>query len=765
MASRDMKRGNRSHAHSPKLSSLLRLSLPPIFHRNEPPKQSHSTRHCQSHHGQDRDRQQTSNRVKSRSRHRSRDEAQVTLSDLDGRQGSFSVAIQRGIDVVRLETCIKHKYQDCGRPLVDADRVRFFANAKELGPGDLADCHSSVWYRVVSLQDNDTWKFTYVGRDTDDRLGTSPTVADDMVRCIEAGNTLGQLRKLIANHMDVDDPNRITIKAADGVRKGSLQGDMWELRQVRSWHCRRLSIHVSPPKAYVILERPWGQYLIHPQDRDTANGVFARDVKKWMEAGLLNNVDRLHNSKLRLKSSHITLLSGGTRLSNRSVIVAGGKYQFELPWYLEDPLAIEESWLLPATETCTVCTDEKKATELPVRIARGCKHKPTTCRECLGHWIRSSLDTSTWNRLRCPECSELLSFEGVRRYAFKEDFDRYDTLATRAALRLIPNLRWCLSTSCESGQIHDPACRKFKCIACKAKHCAHHEVPWHSGETCEEYDHRNKRRRKDDKASAEMIKRTSKVCPECKKAVHKFTGCNHITCECISGQIRLPPLTMFPWNVLTDPRPGVCGHEWCYICFAPFRRNQHDFLYCRHNAGCTEVDPFADIIGPDGQPRVPDRVPNERDELRRFGVFGAPEVMIPPHHDHQHDPRLLRRWINEMEAELRPPRVNHDDRRAPTGRPVLNDPLEENIDPGGREVNRNTGRHGDQRQQHDLDNAFARAWMAMDDVPRGPAGAVVGDMARNRHMLFHHNFARQFDEMDDLEGHIRQEFGLFRRRM
>jgi hypothetical protein len=209
---------------------------------------------------------------------------------------------------------------------------------------------------------------------------------------------------------------------------------------------------------------------------------------------------------------------------------------------------------------------------MPIQIAAGCKHKAALCKECLAQWLQSGLERTSWDRLKCPDCPELLQHADMRRYANPATFERWDSLATRAALEAIPNFRWCLSSPCTSGQIDDESCAKFKCKACSARHCIKHNVPWHKGETCEDYDRRNKQRKKDDKASEQMIKKTSKKCPECKKDVHKFTGCNHITC--------------------------VCGHEWCYICFAPFQRNEHGFLFCRHKTECTERDPFIDLIDP-----------------------------------------------------------------------------------------------------------------------------------------------------------------------
>jgi hypothetical protein len=322
---------------------------------------------------------------------------------------------------------------------------------------------------------------------------------------------------------------------------------LWELRQVRSWFCTWLSISLVPGGCYLVLQGPWGDYLFHPLERfRRRSGMPAREVKRTMATVLLPSADRLHDSKLRLTASCITLKYRGSRLGDSDEVQLGSRVRFELPGQVEDLLASEESWLLPLSETCTVCTDAKKPTEVPPRITGRCRHKGSTCKDCLGQWISSSLGTSTWERLKCTECAELLAFSDVKRYASKPDFDRYDGLVTRASLESIHNFRWCLSTRCESGQIHDPACARFKCVACKARHCVHHNVPWHSGETCDEYDRRNRRRRKDDKASETVIRKTTRVCPKCKQAVYKTAGCNHITCKSILPVATLRCQTLLP---------------------------------------------------------------------------------------------------------------------------------------------------------------------------------------------------------------------------
>jgi len=508
--------------------------------------------------------------------------------------------------------------------------VRLYCDGKEIHRSDLIERSSVIWYRIGETCDDDSWTISQWQDGTNAKL--EGKFADDLVRSIEAGDTVSQVRRKVAEHLGIQDHNRVILIARDGMRSGLVQGDSWEVRQLRKWLCRWLSIDVGRKNGYVILEGLGRQYVYHPEPSYLQRGIELKKLKRWMEQRLFTCVSPSGESDLNLRWVQIALLRNKTRLGSLTPVVWGATYNFELPDDIAEALADDESWLLPATETCIVCSDDKKLTDLPVRTTEGCDHKPTVCKECMSQWIHSSLETSAWDRLKCPECPQFLKFADVKRYASTDDFARYDTLATRAALKDMPNFRWCLSTRCESGQIHDPSCAKFKCAACRSKHCVKHDMPWHSGETCEDYDRRNRRRQKEERASEAEVKKSTRRCPECKKDVHKWTGCNHITC--------------------------VCRHEWCYICLAPYNRNPQGFLYCRHNPGCTEHDPFVDIIDPPAgrARRHPNNIggPGAAAAAGRFG-FPPPLRPRPWMHHPQAQEAAARRGIPIIPPHFRQP--------------------------------------------------------------------------------------------------------------
>lgn len=465
--------------------------------------------------------------------------SRVTLRNVDyegGGRNKITLSVLQGVRVSKLTTSIRKELQIKNKPVPDDARFLFYAGGRELVLDDLVEAHGVIWYRLLAADEYGSWKVT---------LGSSvkggQAFTDTVARHIAAGDSIGQLRQLIARHMGIQDHNRIMISAQDGLRRGLLQGDLWEARQIRGWYCRRLFINVSDDGRYIVLEGSGKRYILHGVDSPGIFGSFGssgslkpRHVKRALAIELFGPVNRLgdEDSKILASDIRITMVGrpAGKPLEQR--IYWGHSYKFELPEALDDAFSMAESWLLAPTETCPICTDDKRIIDIPRQITADCGHKPTACKDCVRHWIHTTMETVSHDRLTCPECHKPLQFNDVKRLASREDFDRYDSLMTRAALEKIRDFRWCLSASCESGQIHDPMCDKFRCNTCKAEHCIHHKVPWHSGETCEHYDHHvGLERKREEEASAEEVKKSSNPCPKCRNAVHKWAGCNHITCE------------------------------------------------------------------------------------------------------------------------------------------------------------------------------------------------------------------------------------------
>jgi hypothetical protein len=104
-----------------------------------------------------------------------------------------------------------------------------------------------------------------------------------------------------------------------------------------------------------------------------------------------------------------------------------------------------------------------------------------------------------------------------------------------AVFKDIPNFTMCLGPGCDSGQIygggHDQPI--MTCTTCKFKTCFTHQLPWHAGQTCDEYDEAIVERLMQEEASMKLIGKISKICPtpSCGANIQKSAGCDHMTCE------------------------------------------------------------------------------------------------------------------------------------------------------------------------------------------------------------------------------------------
>lgn len=183
--------------------------------------------------------------------------------------------------------------------------------------------------------------------------------------------------------------------------------------------------------------------------------------------------------------------------------------------------------------SCTICMEELIVLKFPLRpAASGCKHPIKTCKDCLSSWLASELEDKGHAALKCPDCSEAMSYVDVRRAASRETFALYDCRATQAALADLPNFAWCLAPNCGSGQLNEEqAYANFmECVACKYEQCLHHHGEWHWHEACEEYDYRlSGRKAVEDEAKAQaMLEAVSKLCPGpgCKWRLQKIDGCD-----------------------------------------------------------------------------------------------------------------------------------------------------------------------------------------------------------------------------------------------
>ena len=66
------------------------------------------------------------------------------------------------------------------------------------------------------------------------------------------------------------------------------------------------------------------------------------------------------------------------------------------------------------------------------------------------------------------------------------------------------------------------------CRGCGQKSCYTHDIPWHKGLTCSEYD---ATKQGNDERTQGLLEKETKQCPKCGVRITKDGGCDHMTCK------------------------------------------------------------------------------------------------------------------------------------------------------------------------------------------------------------------------------------------
>ncbi|KAH7180103.1 uncharacterized protein B0J16DRAFT_271771 [Fusarium flagelliforme] len=173
----------------------------------------------------------------------------------------------------------------------------------------------------------------------------------------------------------------------------------------------------------------------------------------------------------------------------------------------------------------------------PQKLGLQCNHTIDFCTTCLQRHIRAQLEQfgrSACDNITCPStsCERLLTYEELQIYAQEDIFSRYDDYLKLKALSQMPSFMWCLSENCSSGQIHDLLLNSHVvCADCEFEMCFTHQVKWHEGLSCEQFDSLKETGDPEFRQTQEWIKTNTKPCPECDIQVQKGSGCFHMTCQ------------------------------------------------------------------------------------------------------------------------------------------------------------------------------------------------------------------------------------------
>ncbi|KAI1799705.1 hypothetical protein F4811DRAFT_76711 [Daldinia bambusicola] len=514
----------------------------------------------------------------------------VDIDDIFTERNPVKIAVKESWTVRHVAKSLRKQFPEGAPEIPDDAEVHFFSDNKRLDEIDrIPQDNGLLLYRVLRNGDDGSFRIVWRGNN----IKLRKLQREEIAREFTTAKSVGSIRQSVANLLRdtnkakeylVQNANQIVLETEGGLKQRPLEGNSWEARKVTTWLCRYIVISMKPADGYYVLRGFNEEYVCHKPCVNNRGYVDSLKLKSWLKNEILSAV--YSDNKLRrrhINMEDIKLTYNGKTITRTNHIRPGATIDFEVPRSIEDKFIRAESWLVPPTETCVICCEEKRVSEMPNRrkVTAACEHDAATCKGCLGRWIGSSLERTTWDHLQCPECSELLKYEDVRAFAPREILERYDMLATKALLASIPEFMWCLYLGCESGQINAAGCAKAKCQECKRSLCVRHKVPWHKGETCDEYEKRTRRLRKNEEASERQIKETTKPCPGCQRNIDKFTGCDHVTC--------------------------VCGHEWCWECSHPYYRDERLYLHCQHGQECTHY-----THPPPANERIRERAPRRR---------------------------------------------------------------------------------------------------------------------------------------------------------
>ncbi|THZ09928.1 hypothetical protein D6C95_00928 [Aureobasidium pullulans] len=121
----------------------------------------------------------------------------------------------------------------------------------------------------------------------------------------------------------------------------------------------------------------------------------------------------------------------------------------------------------------------------------------------------------------------LLGYEEVKNMTNAENFTKYDEAAFRAAVSADPEFRYCMSTTCKSGQCHPAGIDEpiFCCRECGHRHYASCEANWHEGLTCAQYQHSLQRAQEEEEAQQEVARSSTIVGSKLKTSQGTFSLC------------------------------------------------------------------------------------------------------------------------------------------------------------------------------------------------------------------------------------------------
>jgi len=216
---------------------------------------------------------------------------------------------------------------------------------------------------------------------------------------------------------------------------------------------------------------------------------------------------------------------------------------------------------------CPVCLDARTA-----YTALGCGHM--VCTECFREYVVHKIDDEgpAVLRARCPgvSCPLVLTPELVLAVAPQDKSGKFLAYWDQSYVDDNPHFEWCPGPSCGRVlrllQPPDALVPGAVAVACNCgqRFCFRCRQDDHSPASCEQLS-KWLEKCKDDSETYNWLQANTRTCPECKTAIEKNGGCNHMVCK-------------------------KCAFEWCWVCSGPWKEHSGNYYNCNRFKGSDDEE-------------------------------------------------------------------------------------------------------------------------------------------------------------------------------
>lgn len=211
------------------------------------------------------------------------------------------------------------------------------------------------------------------------------------------------------------------------------------------------------------------------------------------------------------------------------------------------------------TALCEICSENKKiATDF---ITFDCDHR--FCKECVESLALTSIESMKCSSddLTCPTCAKPISIFILKNVLKEEDFKKYDNFVVHHyQSKIFTNEE--IAIRCPNSECYyffvinkNNNIKRHTCEVCKTYFCINGCKEPHDGKTCDEYRRETMEQEAEEQFNLLVQREKLRKCPKCDIWVHKYEGCNHITCKRCAAQFCYTCGT-FEWK--------KCGHQMQY---------------------------------------------------------------------------------------------------------------------------------------------------------------------------------------------------------